>query len=85
MTSPVKLLVYSVHAKMRMSERGVDEEDIRDAVRLPDITWPSGERPGGLEIRHKFADGRTLHVSIQPEADGARHRVVTVYWIADTI
>ena len=85
MAAIVKHLVYSDHSRTRMRERGIDDEDVRDVVRAPDMTWPSGERPGGLELRRKFSDGRTLHICIQPEAGGERHRLVTAFWVADTL
>ena len=84
MSLRVRRLVFSVHARDRMQEREVDEQDVRATLRTPDTTWPSGTRTGGVEVRHRFSDGRTLHVSLQPEADGERHRVVTVFWVEGT-
>jgi hypothetical protein len=66
---------YDEHARDRMAERGVTEEDVRQALnrRIRETPGP----PGKIWIWGHATRGRVLKVGVRPDD---RQLVITVAW-----
>jgi len=71
-----KLLVYERHARQRMSQRSVSEEQVKAVLAAPDWSGPA-QRPSARKFAKRIA-GRSLIVIAEGEAEFVR--VITVYW-----
>lgn len=69
----MKMIAYDRHAKRRMKERGVAEEEAEAAIETPDYSEPSVK---GRTNAFKFIRNRHLRVTYKEEPD--RLLVVTV-------
>ncbi|PYM03915.1 MAG: hypothetical protein DMD82_15915 [Candidatus Rokuibacteriota bacterium] len=71
-----KLLVYERHARQRMSQRNVTEEQVKAVLAAPDWSAPA-VRPNARKFVKRIA-GRSLTVIAESELGFVR--VITVYW-----
>jgi uncharacterized DUF497 family protein len=53
-------LKFTVHAQIRMQERGLQVDDIKKAINDPDFTKDAYE--GKVLVRKELANGRTIEV-----------------------
>jgi hypothetical protein len=66
---------YDRHAKRRMKEREVADEEVEAAIKNPDYSEPSGkERTNAF----KFINGRYLRVTFRKESDTVLVITVTI-------
>lgn len=72
---PGSELSYTYHARIRMRERGVSEEEIRKALSEPDSVSPG---KGDALIARKVVQGRHLTV-VYRELSPGRYLAITVY------
>ncbi len=68
----MKQIVFDRHAKRRMKERGVAEEEAEFTLEHPDAVEPSVK---GRLNSYKFVNGRFLRITWKEEAD--RRLVIT--------
>lgn len=69
-------LRYSNHARKRMAERGIHEEDVAWALRRPAGSPEAGE-PGTIWLPGYAASGRILRVCVRTTD---REYIVTLAW-----
>ena len=62
----MKQIVFDRHAKRRMKERGVTEEEAEFALEHPDAVEPSMK---GRLNSYKFVNGRYLRITWKEQAD----------------
>jgi hypothetical protein len=74
-------LKFTVHAQIRMQERGLQVDDIKKAINDPDFTKDAYE--GKVLVRKELANGRTIEVVYFK--DGFRNSndyfIITAYYI----
>ncbi len=71
-------IIFTKHAKIRISQRKISEEDVKSAIKTPDaISETFRER---LTARKKFAKG-TLEV-IHKKSE-KKIIIITCYWIKE--
>ena len=54
------ILIITNHGRRRMTERGIDERQIREILVDPDLSWPGDG--GGQCYRRRCSNGRILKV-----------------------
>ena len=70
------MLVYERHARQRMSQRSVSEEQVKAVLAAPDWSAPA-VRPNARKFAKRIA-ARSLIVIAENELEFVR--VITVYW-----
>lgn len=68
-------IIYSEHARKRMIERGIKEEDIKETIEFPDYTITRGKE---IEAYKKLNDKMLKVVYIEM---GKFINVITIYFI----
>ena len=71
----MKPIIYDRHAKRRMKERGVSENETAHAIENPDTNEPSMR---GRANAYKFTGGRYLRITYREKPDCIMVITVTV-------
>lgn len=70
---------YHPHARLRMRQRRVSEQQVARVIDAPDRTGPSVDPPGRIVAERDTAIGNTLRVVYVERDRGATAFVLTVY------
>jgi hypothetical protein len=71
-------LSFSGHARRRMAERGVTQQEAEQAVAMAQLTRPADD--GGTCYEYRWPDGRMLKVWLAPPDGAGRRAVKSTAW-----
>lgn len=73
-------IICPIHAKERMEQRGIKEEQIEEALRDPDISMPTHNKRRRRVM--KKIGSKTLDVIYEPKSEN-KIVLVTAVWLKD--